>query len=53
MSNKILILGSNGFVGKAIAKKLRNKTIFKFNRKKNFDLRNENKLTRFLRKKKI
>tara|TARA_B100000575_G_scaffold290121_1_gene293154 strand:- start:667 stop:1587 length:921 start_codon:yes stop_codon:yes gene_type:complete len=53
MSNKILILGSNGFVGKAIAKKLRNKTIFKFNRKKNFDLRNENKLTRFLRKKKF
>ena len=53
MSNKILILGSNGFVGKAIAKKLRNKPIYKFNRKKNFDLKNENKLTRFLIKKKF
>lgn len=53
MSNKILILGSNGFVGKAIAKKLRNKPIYKFNRKKNFDLKNENKLTRFLIKEKF
>jgi len=53
MSNKILILGSNGFVGKSIAHKLRNKKIYKFNRKKNFDLKNENKLFHFLLKKKF
>ena len=52
MSNKILILGSNGFVGKAVAKKLRKKQIYKFNRKKNFDLKSEKKLTRFLMKRK-
>lgn len=53
MSNKILILGSNGFVGKAVAKKLRKKQIYKFNRKKNFDLKSEKKLTSFLMKKKF
>ena len=53
MLNKILILGSNGFVGKSVAQKLKGNLIYTFNRKKNFDLKNEKKLFKFLVNKKF
>ncbi len=53
MSNKILILGSNGFVGKSVAQKLKGNLIYKFNRKKDFDLKNEKRLFKFLVNKKF
>ena len=53
MSNKILILGSRGFVGKSVVKKLKFKQIYKFNKEKDFDLKNEEKLQKFLIKNKF
>ena len=53
MSNKILILGSNGFVGKSVAQKLKGNLIYAFNRKKDFDLKNEKRLFKFLVNKKF